>query len=434
MKVKKSIILIVVLLIAVALNACVPAPVDETQVSTDAVPVEPSDEALSEEPDQEVEDSQTGNTSLPQVCLDDSYGCAVISQGDTIKIGMGAPLLGDYSIFGTDIKQSVSLALKLDDGFEGWSYELIAEDTGGLSEAGAAVANKMVTDPTVVAIAGHLFTGSSDAAIPIYEKAGLAMMSPSATSPILTQKGSSVFNRLVFTDADQGKSAADLLFNSLGFTRIAVMHEGSSYGQGLADVVQAEFEALGGEVVAYEGITPGEADYVAPLSAVASTEPEAVFFGGFAAEAIVMMNQWSQAGLEGVLFFGCDGTYGVEFLDKTGLNGEGAVAASLVPPDSEEKSLFDQRYLEAYGVEAGELSSYTWSAFDTGGVLIAAIESVAFVEDGSLFIPRGALVEAVRNTDYVGLTGLIKCDDVGECNASGPTFYQIIDGAWVPLN
>lgn len=383
---------------------------------------------------EEVAETEEPEESLPQACLDDEFGCAVIPAGETIKIGMGAPLLGDYSMFGTDISQAVALALALDDGFEGWSYELIAEDTGGSPEGGAAVANKMVTDPTVVAIAGHIFSGSTDAAMPIYERAGLPMMSPSATNPDLTTKGSSVFNRLAFTDADQGKAAASLLFNELGFRKIGVMHDGGTYGQGLADVVQAEFESLGGEVVAYEAITPGEADYVAPLSAVAAGEPEAVYFGGYAADAIVMMNQWSQAGLEGALFFGCDGTYGVEFTDKTGANGEGAVAASLVPPDSEEKTTFDEQYGAEYPTVPGELSAFTWSAFDTGNVLIDAIEKVAFVEGGTLYIPRGALVDAVRNTNFVGLTGAVICDEIGECNASGPTFYQVVDGVWVTLD
>ena len=86
-------------------------------------------------------------------------------------------------MFGIDISQGVEVALVQDDGFEGWSYELVAEDTGGAPEAGAAVANKMVTDPTVVAIAGHIFSGSTAAAMPIYEKAGFPMMSPSATLP-----------------------------------------------------------------------------------------------------------------------------------------------------------------------------------------------------------------------------------------------------------
>jgi branched-chain amino acid transport system substrate-binding protein len=297
----------------------------------------------------------------------------------------------------------------------------VAEDTGGAPEGGASVANKMVTDPTVVAIAGHIFTGSTDAAMAIYDKAGLPMMSPSVTNPGMTQKGSAVFNRLAFNDTDQGNAAANILFN------------GGTYGQGLADVVQAKFEELGGEVVAYEGITPGEADYVAPLSAVADADPEAVYFGGYSAEAIVMMNQWSQAGLDGVLFFGCDGTYGVEIIEKTGENSEGAIAAALVALESEEKTAFDEAYFDEFGIQAGELSAFTWAAFDVGGVLIDAIERAAFVEDGTLFVPRSALMGAVRNSDFSGLTGLIKCDEVGECNASGPKFFEVVDGAWVPL-
>ena len=146
-----------------------------------------------------------------------------------------------------------------------------------------------------------------------------------------------------------------------------------------------------------------------------------------------MLNQWVQAGLDGVQFFGCDGTYGVELLQKTNGNSEGVISASLVPPDSEEKTAFDVAYSEEYPTQAGELSAFTWAAFDTGGFLVAAIESVAFVENNTVFIPRGALIEAVRATEYVGLTGLVKCDAVGECNASGPAFYIVQDGVWVPL-
>jgi branched-chain amino acid transport system substrate-binding protein len=428
MKFKSFFVLVVVFVLA--LSACAPKPVEPTMAPTMEETAAPT-EAMTETAPAE---TAAPDSSVLDVCTEDEFGCAEIPAGETIKIGMGAPLLGDYSMFGIDISQGVELALSQDDGFEGWTYELVAEDTGGTPEGGAAVANKLVTDPTVVAIAGHIFSGSTDAAMPIYEKAGLPMMSPSATNPDLTQKGSAVFNRLAFTDADQGKAAANLLFNQLGFTKIGVMHDGGTYGQGLADVVQAEFEALGGEVVAYEAITPGEADYVAPLSAVAAAGPEAVYFGGYAADAIVMMNQWSQAGLNGVLFFGCDGTFGVEFTDKTGANGEGAIAASLVPPDSPAKTAFDEAYAAAFPTAAGELSAFTWSSFDTGNVLIQAIESVAVVDNGTLYVPRGALVEAVRHLDATGLTGSIICNEIGECNASGPSFYQVVDGAWVPLD
>ena len=426
MKFKSFVVFMVVF--AFLFAACAPEPA-EVDVPEDGA----SGIATEEEPADEAAEPEAEEAELPAACQEDELGCAVVPAGETIKFGMGAPLLGDYSMFGIDISQGVALALEMSDGFEGWEYELVAEDTGGSGEGGAAVANKMVTDPTVVAIAGHIFTDSSAAAIPIYEKAGIPMMSPSATNPLLTALGSSVFNRLAFTDAAQGASAADLLFNFLGITKVALMHDGSGYGQGLADEVQANFEAFGGEVVAYEAIVPGEADYVAPLSAVAAAEPEAVYFGGYAADAIVMVNQWAQAGLDGVLFFGCDGTFGVEFTEKTGANGEGAIAASLVPPDSDEKTAFDEAYAAAFPTSAGELSAFTWAAFDTGGVLMDAVESVAFVEDGTLFVPRSALVEAVRNANFVGITGLIACDEIGECNASGPSFYKVVDGTWVPL-
>lgn len=369
----------------------------------------------------------------PEVCATDEWGCAKIPAGQTIKLGMGAPMTGDYASFGIDISHGSTIAINDAEPVDGFTFELVAQDTQGTPEGGAAVANKLVSDPTVVAIPGHIFSGSTEAAMPIYEKAGLPMLSPSATNPPLTQQGSKVFNRVAFTDAVQGKYAAEYLFNTLGFTKIAVMHDGGTYGQGLADVVQSEFTALGGEVVAYEGITPGEVDYSATLSAVAAKKPQAVYFGGYTAEGVVLTNQMKQSGLTDVVFFGCDGTFGAEFIDKTGANGEGAYAASVIPPESEEKVNFDKAYLEAYGVPAGTLSPYTWSGYDATAALIAQVRSVAVLgADGNLYVPRGALVSAVRNIKgFTSITGDITCDATGECNTAGPTFYVVSNGEWV---
>jgi branched-chain amino acid transport system substrate-binding protein len=377
---------------------------------------------------------------VPEACEADPLGCAVVEEGETVKIGMAGPMLGDYAMFGQDISQGATIAINEFNeagGLEGFEFALVAEDTGGAPEQGAAVASKFVTDETMVAIAGHIFSGETEAAMPIYEDAGFPMMSPSATNPPLTTLGSSVFNRLAFTDAVQAKFAAEMLFNDLGITRLGLVHDGGAYGQGLAEEVQKNFEALGGEVVAFEAITVGEADYSATLASVAAADPEAVYFGGYSAEGIIMMNQWVQSGLEGVLFFGCDGTYGVEFTQKTGENGIGALAASLVPPDSAEKTAFDAVYQSTFGLEAGELSAFTWSAYDTAWTLLEAARSVAFVDGDTLYIPRSQMVQAVRNTNYNGLTGAVICDAVGECNASGPTFYEVVsDGnggaVWVP--
>jgi len=375
-----------------------------------------------------------GEQKADDPCAKDAFGCAEIKPGTTIKIGMGAPMTGDNAQFGIDISQGAQIAVMDAGELEGFKFELVTEDDGGTPEGGAAVANKLVSDPSVVAVAGHIFSGATDAAIPIYEGKGIPMMSPSATNPALTQKGSKVFNRVAFTDAAQGKFAAEYLFNKLGAKKIAVMHDGQAYGQGLAEVVAARFAELGGEVVATEAITPGETDYTAPLSAVAAKSPDAVYYGGYVQEAVVLANQWAQSGLKGVTFFGCDGTYGEDFIKRAGANGEGAYAVALVPAASDAVNKFNEAYQSQFGAAAGSLSPFTWNAYDSAATLIYAIKQVAFKGDnGSLYIPRGALVDAVRGLkNFQGLSGVLSCDSVGECNASGPIFYVVKDGKWVP--
>jgi branched-chain amino acid transport system substrate-binding protein len=370
---------------------------------------------------------------VPESVKADPSGYAVIKAGQTIKIGMGAPMTGDNAAFGNDISNAAKLAI-LDAGkFNGFTFELVAEDDGGTAEGGAAVANKLVADKTVVAIEGHIFSGATKAAIPIYEKAFLPMMSPSATNPDLTKSGSAVFNRNVFTDAAQGKYAATYLYNNLKIKKLAVVHDGGAYGQGLAQVVKDEFTALGGTVVAFQAITPGEADYSAVLAAIASKAPQALFFGGYTAEGVVIVNQMKQAGLGKAIFFGDDGTFGQDFLDRTKANGEGAYSTALTPAASDAKTKFDQAYETAYGQPAGKLSPYSWTAYDAAAVLIKQIESVAVLStDGNLYIPRGALVAAVRGIkDYQGLSGMISNDGTGEASASGPIFYVDKGGKWV---
>jgi branched-chain amino acid transport system substrate-binding protein len=344
-------------------------------------------------------------------------------------------MTGGYSSFGIDISQGASIAVKDAGDVLGWSFALDAQDDGGGAEGGAAVANKFATDPAIVAVAGHIFSGASAAAIPIYEKVGIPMLSPSATTPSLTTLGSSVFNRIAFTDNLQGKYASEYLFNNLHVTKLAVMHDGTDYGKGLAEIVAAHFKELGGTVVAEEAITPGESDYNAVLSTVAAVSPEAIYFGGYIAEASVLVNELKQNSLGNVVFFGCDGTYGEKFIQNTGANGEGAYA-TVAPssPDSAAKDAFNTAYEEEFGAAPGTLSPFTWAGYDSAAALAAAVKQVAFLgSDGKLYVPRGALVDAVRHlTSYVGLSGTFSCNEVGECNTDKPSFVVVKDGAFAP--
>jgi len=372
-------------------------------------------------------------SGAPDACKSDTFGCTTIKAGQTIKIGMGGPMTGDNAAFGLDSANAAKIAISDAGQFKGFSFELDAQDDGGTPEGGAAVANKFVSDPQIAAIEGHVFSGATGAAMPIYEKAGLVMLSGSATNPDLTKKGSKVFNRGVFTDAVQGKYAAAYIYNTLKLTKVVIMHDGTTYGQGLAQVVNDELTKLGTTPLAFQAITPGESDYSSVLAGLASKSPEIIFYGGYAAEAIVIVNQMKQSGLTKTIFFGDDGTYGTDFIDRTKANGEGAYATSLVPPGSPAVTKYGTEYEAAYGQKPGKFSPYSWTAYDAAAVLIKAIESVAILGgDGNLYIPRSALIAAVRGTkDYQGLSGIISCDATGECGSSGPVFYIVKNGQWV---
>jgi branched-chain amino acid transport system substrate-binding protein len=346
---------------------------------------------------------------------------------------MGAPMTGGNAAFGQDVSQAARMAVADAGQFNGFSFELVINDDMGTEKGGMDVANKFVSDPQVVAIAGHIFSAASQAAIPIYEAAGLPMMSPSATNPSLTALGSRVFNRCVFTDFRQAKRVAGYLYTTLNVKKLAILHDGGIYGLGIARMVNQLFTEVGGSVVSFQSIPPGGSDYRTVLASIAASQPRALYYGGYTPEAVVIVNQMKQAGLENVIFFGDDGTFGQDFLDRTGANGEGTYSTSLIPPTSDAKMKFDNAYLAAYDQPPGKLSPYTWTGYDAAAILIRAIESVAILNpDGRLYIPRDGLVTAVRSTkDYRGLSGAITCDSSGECSASSPTFVVDRGGKWV---
>lgn len=416
---KKHLFLSVVVLFALVLVSCAPAaaPAEEAPAAEEAM----EEEAMEEE--------------AADPCTDE-WGCAVVEPGQTVKIGMSSPMTGPYADFGIDAENSGLIAAADAGDVEGWTFELVAEDDEGGAEGGAAVANKLVADPSFVGMAGPLFSGATAAGMPIYEEAGVTMLSPSATAAFLTQEGSEVFNRVPFTDPIQGASAASYMYDVLGFTTIAVLHDGEDYGKGLATTVKDEFEALGGTVTTFEGITAGEADYTPILSTVAVDSPEAVYFGGYNQDGAVLTNQMKAVGLEDAIFFGCDGTWGLDYLTQTGANGEGSIHANTrKPPESEAKDAFDAAYEAAYGVAPVVLSPFSYNSYDCTTILANAVKAVAYVgDDGNLYVPRSEMAATVRGTSgYEGVSGAITCNEIGECNEEGPAFESIVDGEWVVL-
>ncbi|NLE43499.1 MAG: branched-chain amino acid ABC transporter substrate-binding protein [Chloroflexi bacterium] len=374
--------------------------------------------------------SACGPKEQPFECTDE-WGCATFTEGQNIKIAYVGPMTGDYSAFGIDISRGATLAVAEHPTVKGRDIELVIEDTQGSPEQGAAVANKLAADSQVVAVAGHTFSGSTIAAIPIYEEAHIVMMSPSTTLANLPELGPNVYNRVAFSDKLQGEMAADYMYNALGVRSVVGIHDGGAYGQGLVEGMAGAFEEMGGTVLGIEAVTPGETDYSAPLAAVAELNPELVYWGGYDADAAVLVSQMAGAGLQNAMFFGCDGSYGTNYIELAGPAAEGTYSTYVPIPPSEAFEEFKVAYEEEFGDPQGKLSPFSPHGHDSTAILIAAIEEVAIEHGGSVIIPRKALADTVRGTTgFGGLTGTLNCSG-GDCAAASPVFMVVENGVWV---
>ncbi len=371
----------------------------------------------------------------------DGGDVVVIPAGETIKLALVTDLTGPIAPMGLDILQAGEIAvMEFNEagGVEGFEVELVVEDDRCSSDEGTTVASRVASNEEIVAVAGHSCSGPTIAASEIYEEARLPMMSPSATNATLTARGYDVVNRVAFSDGAQGEVDAHYMYKVLGVRQIGILHDNEAYGLGLAEVVERVFTELGGEVVAFAGINVEDQDYRPVLTPLVAAAPEAIFFGGYQEQAVLLVTQMADVGLQDVIFFSDDGVQAQAFIDGAGDLAEGVYAsfAETPPGNVEANEAFDALYKELYGVSPDEQGPFHAHSYDSANMLLSAIAEVAEVDgDGNLVIDREALVEAVRNTEgYDGLTGMLSCDDKGECGAGRIVIFIVEDGAWVQVD
>jgi len=371
----------------------------------------------------------------------DDEGKVVVKPGEKIKVALVTDLTGPIAEMGLDIEQGAEIALaELNEagGIQGFEVEFVVEDDRCSPDEGTTVANRIVSDPQIVAVMGHVCSGATIAGSDIYKDARLPMVSPSATATLVTARGLDIVNRVAFSDGAQGVVDANFLYKVLGIRKLALIHDNDAYGLGLAEVVRDEFVALGGEAVAFEGINVEDQDYRSVLTLVAAEEPEAIFFGGYKEQAILLVQQKNQVGLENAIFFSDDGTFAQAFIDGAADASEGAYA-SFVQLDSskvEQNDAFDAKYEETFGKAPDEQGPFHAQAYDSAKIIFAALQKVAVLDDaGNLVIDREELIKAIRETkDFDGLTGNLTCDDKGDCGAGTIGVNIVEDGEWVPMD
>jgi len=387
--------------------------------------------------------------AFAQEC-DDELGCVVVGPDEPVVVGAMLTTSGATSFLGEDSVGGIELAILSRDGMVlDHEIELVIEDSLCSAEGGQAAAQRVAADETIVGVIGTNCSGAAQGALPIISDAGMLMISPSNTSPSLTNDDTEAggaylpgYFRTGHNDLFQGAMAAQFALEVLEAETLATIHDGDPYTEGLATVMADTFAEMGGEVVFQGAVSKGDTDMTAILTEIAASNPDVVYFPVFEPESNFIAAQLvNTPGLEEAIMITADGSLVASFPENTG---EAAVGVYMSGPSVTGEAY--EGFLATWDEEIGGVppSGFHAHAYDATQMLLNAVEEVAVVgDDGSLVIGRQALRDALSAVEgYEGLTGVLTCQDespfAGDC-ATGEalaifqiTEAEVNEDAWPP--
>jgi branched-chain amino acid transport system substrate-binding protein len=342
------------------------------------------------------------------------------SKDGVIKIGSVAPLTGSIAHLGKDNENGARLAVEdvnkagLTIGGKPVKLELVGEDDAADAKTGTSVAQKLV-DAKVAAVVGHLNSGVSIPASKIYSDAGIAQISPSSTNPDYTKQGFKTTYRVVGTDAQQGPALATYVVKNLKAKTIAIVDDATQYGKGLADEFEKTAKANGANIVIREATNDKATDFKAILTNIKSKKPDVIMYGGMDATGGPFTKQAKELGITAKIVGG-DGVCSPTLSDLAGDAVENVVCSTVGVPLSKIKDGegFAKRYKERFN---SEVQIYSPMSYDAVMVIVDAMKRANSTD-------AKAILEALPQTNYSGLTGNISFDAKGDLKESFITINQ----------
>ena len=250
-----------------------------------------------------------------------------------IKIGVAGPITGANAAFGAQLKNGAEQAvadINAAGGVNGQKLELVVADDAADPKQGVSVANKFAGEG-VKWVVGHFNSGVSIPTSQVYEEAGILQVSPASTNPTFTERGMWNTFRVCGRDDQQGLVAGGYLADKFKGKKVAVIHDKTPYGKGLADETRKTMESKGVKAAMYEGVNTGEKDYSALVSKLKQTGVDVVYFGGLHTEAGLIIRQMRDQGLNAPLMSG-DGIVSAEFTSIAGPGAEGTLMTFAPDP------------------------------------------------------------------------------------------------------
>jgi branched-chain amino acid transport system substrate-binding protein len=278
-----------------------------------------------------------------------------------LKVGVGGPMTGSDAAFGAQLKNGVEQAVadvNAAGGIMGQQIELVSGDDAADPRQGVNVANDFVGEG-VHFVVGHFNSGVTMPASEVYVENGVLMITPGSTNPQVTDRGLWDVFRICGRDDQQGGVAGGYIAQNLKDKKVAIVHDKTTYGKGLADETRKAMNAQGVKEVLYEGVSAGEKDFAALVSKVKNSGADVFYWGGVHTAGGLILRQMRDQGV-GAVFMSGDGIASDEFAAIAGPGAEGTLMTFGPDPQKrpEAKTIVDKFLARGYKPEAYTLYSY----------------------------------------------------------------------------
>ena len=369
-------------------------------------------------------------------------GAVEIKHGQPIEIRV---ILSDTVVPSVSlaIRTAIEIAIKDFGSIHGRQVFIESLDEMCSGEGGRATAEAVVADAQVVGVIGTLCSGAAVEASPVISEAGLSMISPSNTSPVLTSdlsgnagpdyyKG---YYRVADNDLIEASIVAHFSYDELGLRTMVTIHDGDPYTSAISNAFAVAFREHGGTVPVVAQVARGQTDMAAVLDRFDEADPDGVFTPLFAAEATSLIQQLPRRDtMEGVTIISGAATLVTEFLALP--ESEGVYFTGPDLGDSRNTNQATGRsfadVLTAFEVVYGgpSTSPYWAHGYDATTLLLSAIKQIAVVDGDTLYIDHAALRDALDGTlDFQGIIGTMTCDDFGDCGTGRSVVHLHADSS-----
>ncbi len=299
-----------------------------------------------------------------------------------LKIGLAGPTTGPDAAFGFQLKNGAEQAvadINAKGGIMGQQVELVVGDDAGDPRQGVSVANDFLGDG-VHFVVGHFNSGVSMPASEVYMENGILMITPGSTNPKITDRGLWNVFRICGRDDQQGSVAGTYIAEHLKGKKVAIAHDKTTYGKGLADETKKAMNALGVQEVLYEGVSAGEKDFTALVSKVKNVGADVFYWGGVHTAGGLILRQMRDQGVQAVFMSG-DGIASDEFAAIAGPGAEGTLMTFGPDPQKRPEA---QAVVEEFLAKGYKPEAYTLYSYAAVQILKQAIEATQSLDPKSV--------------------------------------------------